>query len=237
MNLGIMQPYFFPYLGYFDLINVVDHFVVYDSVQYMKQGWINRNRVLRPTGGWQYISVPIDKGSFHDSYRTPIMDIRIARGEDWRTRIIRQLDHYRKRAPCFWETVKLVEGCLDTKEGSISKLNVRILEKVCELLEIDFTYSFSSKMGLPGTSGLNAQDRVLAICELLGASRYINLPGGRDLYDGYRFREGSIEIDFRDLPTFEYSCQGHEFIPDLSIVDVLMWNEPWKVREHLEAHR
>lgn len=237
MKLAIMQPYFFPYLGYFDLINVVDHFVVYDSVQYIKHGWINRNRILKPTGGGQYITVPINRSSFHDSYKTPIMDVEIYQGDDWKTRIIGQLDHYRRKAPYFWETVKLVKSCLDTEEIFIARLNVSIFEKVCNVLEVKFTYNLSSEMQLPITSSLNAQDRVLEICEILGASRYINLPGGRDLYDEQPFRERGIEIEFRDLPAFRYSCQDYEFIPNLSIIDVLMWNAPEKVREHLERHR
>lgn len=236
MKIGIMQPYFFPYLGYFDLINVVDHFVVYDIVQYIKHGWINRNRILRPKGGWQYIVVPVDRSSFYDSFRTPIMHVETHQGEDWKTLIIGQLDHYRKRAPYFRETVNLVRNCLDTTERSISRLNVSILEKTCNTLGIQFTYTLSSEMESQIPPGLDAQDRVLAVCDILGASKYINLPGGKELYDEHRFGEKDIEVEFRNLPAFKYSCQDYEFIPNLSIIDVLMWNPPEKIKEHLEKH-
>ena len=237
MKLGINQPYFFPYLGYFDLINVVDHFVVYDSVQYMKYGWINRNRILKATGGWQYVTVPVDKSSFHDSYRTPIMDVKICAPEDWQGLIIRQLDHYRRRAPYFSETVSLVKSCLDSEERSIARLNVSILEKVCNALDVDFNYSFSSEMDLTPDPSLKKLDRAAAIYESLGASKYVNLPGGRDLYSEQPFRERGMEVEFRNLPALEYSCSGYEFIPNLSIIDVMMWNAPEEVKEHLEKHR
>ncbi|HUW94304.1 MAG TPA: WbqC family protein [Anaerolineae bacterium] len=237
MKIGIMQPYFFPYLGYFDLINVVDHFVVYDSVQYIKQGWINRNRILKPAAGWQYITVPVDRSSFHDSYRTAIMDVEICELENWKGRIIRQLDHYRGKAPYFWETVNLVKSCLDVEERSIARLNVSTLEKMCHALHLGFNYRFSSEIHLTLDRSLSALDRLLAICENLGATKYINTPGGRDLYGDQPFREKGMEVEFRNLPPLEYSCSGYEFIPNLSIIDVLMWNAPEKVKQHLEMHR
>lgn len=236
MRLAIMQPYFFPYLGYFDLIHAVDHFVVYDSVQYIKHGWINRNRILKPAEGWQYVTAPIDKTSLHASYRTPIVDVCVVPGEGWKTRLLGQLGHYRMTAPFFLDTNDLVRRCLDNEERSISRLNVGFLSKVCDILRIAFSYSFSSAMILPTDPDASAQDRVLEICELLGATKYVNLPGGRGLYDEMRFRERGITLEFRALPPLTYSCRGREYIPDLSVIDVLMWNQPETVREHLEAH-
>jgi hypothetical protein len=237
MRSGINQPYFFPYLGYFDLLNVVDHFVVYDSAQYMKYGWINRNRILSPKGGWQYVMVPLDKSSFHHSYRTPIRDVQAVTPETWRGLIIRQLDHYRKKAPYFSETVHLVKSCLDSEERSIARLNVNILEKVCNALDIHFDYSYSSEMDVTRDPSLKKLDMAAAIYKSLGATKYINLPGGRDLYGEQPFRQRGMDVEFRNLPALEYSCSGYEFIPNLSIIDVLMWNAPEEVKEHLEKHR
>ncbi|MEZ4771118.1 MAG: WbqC family protein [Caldilineales bacterium] len=237
MRLGIMQPYFFPYLGYFDLINSVDHFVIYDSVQYIKHGWINRNRVLKPGEGWQYITAPVDRRSFHDSYRTPIKDVEVVQGDAWKERIQGQLDHYRKRAPRFQETISLVSTCLDSDERSISRLNASILREICDALRVAFSYSFASEMPMAHDAELDAQDRVLAICEWLGAGTYINLPGGRDLYDEQHFRQRGVQIEFRELPPLVYSCLAYQFVPNLSIIDVLMWNEPVRIRQHLELNR
>jgi hypothetical protein len=187
----------------------------------MKYSWITRNRILKPTGGWQYITVPVEKSSFRDSYRTPIMDVEICAREDWRGLIIRQLDHYRRKAPYFSETVNLVKSCLDSEERSIARLNVSILEQVCGALGIEFNYSYSSEMDFARDPSLKKLDKAAAIYHSLGASKYINLPGGRDLYGEQPFRERGMEVEFRNLPA----------------LDVLMWIAPAKVKEHLEMHR
>ena len=105
MKLGVMQPYFFPYLGYFDLINISDQWIVFDTVQYMRQGWINRNRILHPKEGWQYIIVPRKK----HRRQTAIKDVEVSADPEWRRRILAQIQHYQKGAPCYEETYQLVE--------------------------------------------------------------------------------------------------------------------------------
>ena len=97
MKLGIMQPYLFPYLGYFDLIHCTDRWIVFDTAQYIRHGWINRNRILHPTSGWQYFIIPVKK----QSRNTPICDIQVSDNPGWRARVLGQLEHYRKRAPYF----------------------------------------------------------------------------------------------------------------------------------------
>ena len=120
--LGIMQPYFFPYLGYFDLINYTDRWIVFDTVQYIRHGWVNRNRILHPKEGWQHIVVPLKK----HSRDTTIKDIEISKEPKWRKRILGQSQHYKKKAPYFYETYQLIEECLTIEECSISRLNVAI---------------------------------------------------------------------------------------------------------------
>src|SRR5678815_4096817 len=109
MKLGIMQPYFFPYLGYFDLIHRVDEWVVFDTAQYIRHGWVNRNRILHPTEGWQYVTVPIQKHLQDIS----ICDVQIVSGGGWRERLERQLHHYRRRAPHYDAVMALVHECLN----------------------------------------------------------------------------------------------------------------------------
>ncbi|HZE89534.1 MAG TPA: WbqC family protein, partial [Verrucomicrobiae bacterium] len=108
MRVGIMQPYFFPYLGYFDLIGHTDAWVVFDTPQYIRHGWVNRNRVLHPSRGWQYVIAPVRK---HDRAAS-IRDVEVSAAPDWRRRLLAQLEHYRKRAPYFRETMELVGRCL-----------------------------------------------------------------------------------------------------------------------------
>jgi len=230
MRLGIMQPYFFPYLGYFDVINCVDKWVIFDGAQYRRHGWANRNRILHPTKGWQYIVVPLKK----HSRATISKDIEIANEQPWQRRVVGQLQHYRSKAPRFAETMALVENCLDTKEESLSRLNGSILHAVCEHLGIAFDTSVFSEMALDLGPVEGPGDWALRICEAIGAREYVNAPGGAALFDKEAFRRSGITLRIRGLVDFTYSCGEYEFIPHLSIIDVLMWNEPKKIKAYLD---
>lgn len=230
MKLGIMQPYFFPYLGYFDLINYSDLWIVFDTVQYIRHGWVNRNRILHPEQGWQYIVVPLKK----HSRDTVIRDIEIADGPMWHQRILGQNQHYKKKAPYFRETYRFVEECLAIEERSISRLNVAILEKVCLHLGIPFEYEYFSEMQLELDSVVEPGDWALRISEKIGAEEYVNPPGASAIFDSSKFEASGIKLTIRKLPSLEYACSGYEFVPGLSIIDVLMWNPPDKVKEYLD---
>jgi hypothetical protein len=229
MKLGIMQPYFFPYLGYFDLINYADRWIVFDNVQYIRHGWINRNRVLHPTGGWSYIIVPVKY-----SRSSVIREVSIAEDGKWKKRIRGQLEHYKKKAPYYHETMSLIEDCLAFEGTLISRLNVFVLERLCAYLGIDFNYTFLSEMKLELDPVQNPGDWALRISQALGAREYINPPGGASLFDKKKFAERDIKLTIRNLRTFTYICTGHEFIPNLSIIDLLMWNEPGKIKNYLD---
>lgn len=232
MKLGIMQPYFFPYLGYFDLINYTDKWIVFDTVQYIRHGWINRNRILHPNEGWLYITVPVKH-----SRETAIEDVTIANEQDWKQRIIGQLGHYKKKAPYFYETRALVQECLDSAECSISRLNVYALKKVCERLGIVSDHDIFSEMNLKLGPVEGPGDWALRISEAMGAEEYVNPPGGVEIFDEDKFKASGIKLTIRHLPPFEYSCDGYEFIPNLSIIDLLMWNEPEAIKQYLDEHR
>ncbi len=232
MKLGLMQPYFFPYLGYFDLIFQTDFWIVFDTAQYTRRDWINRNRVLHQRSGWQYITVPVAK----HRRETPIQDIRIAMNQPWREKILGQLGHYRRRAPFYHEVITLLEGCLWPDESSLARLNVRCLAAVCDYLDIPFHPHFFSDMDLELGPIHAPDDWALQIALALGAEEYVNPPGGVGLYDPVKYARAGVKLTIRHLPPLEYACPGYEFIPNLSILDVLMWNEPARVRAHLEAH-
>jgi hypothetical protein len=238
MKLGIMQPYFFPYLGYFDLLYNVDLFIVYDTVQFIKQGWINRNRILHSNkSGWQYISIPVDRASFHSSYRTPIRDIKASNVKPWKQHILGQLAHYEKAAPFANETIGFVKDCFVAEDDTISKLNIRILEQCTKLLKLNFQYNFCSELGIELDTTRNAEERILDLCEYLGATEYVNLPGGIDLYHSEAFERRNIKLTFRSLPTFVYTSEPYVFEPNLSIIDLLMWNEPEVIKKYLDGYR
>ena len=233
MRLGAMQPYFFPYLGYFDLIYNTDCWIVFDVSKYIRHGWMNRNRILHPCTGDQYINVPLKK---HAS-KTPINEILISSDQDWKTPLFRSLEHYQKQAPYYQDTMSFVESCLSIDEQLLYKLNIHILEKVCSLLKIPFVYSIFSEMNLELGPIKKSGDWAIMICKSLGASTYINPPGGRRIYDPKEFQENGIHLIIREFPNMVYSVGSYTFKPALSIIDVLMWKKPGQIKHYLQQNR
>jgi len=226
-----MQPYFFPHLGYFDLVRRADQWVVFDTPQYSRHGWVARNRILHPVSGWQYVVVPVRKHPLD----TAIRDIRINEDTDWRGRITGQLQHYRKTAPFFALVTELVEACLATETGSLAKLNVACLRGTCEYLGLKFEPRLFSAMELDIAPVDGPGDWALRISEALGAEEYVNPPGGRDLFDPAAFEAAGIRLTICDKAAMEYDCPGYDYESSLSVIDVMMWNSPAAIRAYLES--
>jgi len=231
MKLGIMQPYFFPYLGYFDLINSTDRWIVFDTAQYIRHGWVNRNRIVHVDSGWQHILVPLKK----HSRQAAIKDIEIAANIDWKNCILGQLLRYKKKARYYKETIDLVEESLDEKEFHISHLNVRVMKSVCRLLGIDFNFNIFSEMDFDLGPVEGPGDWALRISEAMGASEYLNPPGGADIFDPGKFAASGITLKIQEFQNMEYDCRRWDFVPGLSIIDVLMWNTPEEIMAHLNS--
>lgn len=227
-----MQPYFFPYLGYFELIFRTNRWVAFDTAQYIRHGWVNRNRILHPNKGWQYIIAPVKK----QPREVAINEVETTDTMEWRQKILGQLMHYKKHAPHYAQVIGLVEDCLSTDSNSLARLNVRILEKVCHHLEIPWNASLFSEMDLRIGPVAGPGDWALRISEALGANSYINPPGGADLFDPARFKELGINLTIQEPFEFAYQVKGYTFEPGLSVIDVLMWVSPEEVRQHLR-HR
>lgn len=228
-----MQPYFFPYLGYFDLINCTDHWVVFDTAQYIRHGWVNRNRILHPKQGWQYIIAPLQK----HAHGASIQDISVSLEAAWRERILGQIHHYARRAPYYSLTRDLVEECLAVQDSSLAKLNTAILARICRYLGVAFDHKMFSDMKLVLGPIDGPGDWALRISQAVGASDYVNPPGGEGIFDRAKFEAAGIRLFLRNLPRLEYATNGYAFEPDLSIIDVLMWNEPSVIKRHLDQHR
>jgi hypothetical protein len=228
LRLGIMQPYFFPYLGYFSLIANTDSWVVFDVTQYTPKSWINRNRVLHPERGWMYVTVPL-----HGSTRNmAIHDARVLSVADSHRSVLGKLSHYRHRAPHFARVCDLVEQTFaSTADDSLVHLNVRALESVCSYLDIPFRYRLGSEMNLPAGRVTHAGGWAPLIAESLGADEYLNPIGGMDLFDRDEFAGAGVALAFLETPAFVYPTPGFEFEPGLSILDVLLWNRPDAVLE------
>ncbi len=235
LALGIMQPYFFPYLGYYDLINRTDRWIVFDVVQYVPKSWMNRNRILHPSSGWQYINVPVDKHSGEGAIR----DIRIIDVDAAYDRIRGQIEHYRAgRAPHFGAVAKLVEDCFSGLEGNrLRDLNVRSMRVVCDYLGIDFHSENLSDMSLDLPQILHPGQWALEIASTLGASSYLNPPGGRDIFRPAEWEDRGIRLHFSELVSFDYPTGRYTFVENLSILDVLMWNPPESVQGYLDGRK
>jgi hypothetical protein len=226
VKLGIMQPYLFPYLGYFQLMRAVDRFVVYDDVAFIKQGWINRNRIL-VNGQPSYFTVPIR----HASSFAPIHDTVIddqGQHARWREKTLKTIDNAYRRAPQFGVVFPLVEAVLMRPTNRVAELAVASLRAVAGLLEIPVDWVESSARY--GNAHLKGEERVLAICRAEGAADYVNAAGGRELYGQDRFEAEGVRLHFLQPRHVEYRQFNHAFVPWLSIIDVLMFNPVETVR-------
>ncbi len=223
-----MQPYFLPYIGYWQLLALVDRFVVYDNVQYTKKGWINRNRFLR-NGTDAYFTLPLKHGSdFLD-----VMDRYIA--DDFAPRaLLDQLAGAYRRAPFFAETFPVIEQVVGAAPRNLFEYLHHSIAAMAAHLDIRTPLIVSSTV--PADHTLKAEQRVLALCDALGATRYINSSGGRDLYSTDAFAARGIELRFLQSRTAPYPQFDDTFVANLSIVDVLMFNSRDTVRRMLSEY-
>lgn len=231
MRLGIMQPYFFPNLAHFALIAATDSWVVFDVTQYTRKSWMSRNRILHPSGGWNYITVPLRKASLD----TRIHEARVADMQSAHKSMQGKLGHYRQDAPFFREVLDLVDRVFDgAGEDSLVALNVSGLKEVCAYLDVPFEYRVCSAMNLEFPDRLGPGGWAPFICGELGAKSYVNPPGGRALFDPSDFERHGTQLCIAQFSPFIYDTSPFEFIEGLSILDVLMWNPPGAVRQALE---
>lgn len=221
MRLGIMQPYFFPYIGYWQLIHAVDCFVLLDDVQYMRHGWVNRNRILKPSEGWQYVIVPLEKHAMTAAIR----EIRARDNEDWRQRILGQVDHYKKKTRHFVQARELIQAAIfETDDKRIAHINLAIVRCLCRELGLKREILLSSEMGFDYRDVGDAGEWALSITKQIGASQYINPVGGAALFDPEKFVACDAEIKFIQYRPVVYPQRRVAFEPALSIIDVLMFN-------------
>lgn len=234
MKVGIMQPYVFPYIGYFQLINYVDKWVVFDDTQYISKGWVNRNRILHPDmeKEWQYFSVPLRKHS-HDCR---IKDIEINEDIDWKSQLLGKLTSYKKKAPFYMQTIEFVNECVSVECPMLSEWVVFTLKRTCEYLNIPFDYSIFSKMEINNLNIEHAGQWALEIADATGADEYTNPPAGHGIFKEHEFRERGIELNFLKPRMEPYVQIRGEFIAGLSIIDVMMWNDKKAINKMLSEY-
>ncbi len=230
MKLGIMQPYFFPYIGYFQLIAAVDVFLLYKHVSFRKRSWIYRNRLLdKGTGNPFYFGIPLKK----QSTRKTIGDIEIDNSEPWPSRILNFLLYNYKKAAFFDENFNFIKGLITGKSNSLHEYNTESIQKICHYLNIQTeilydipNHSISEiENAIPALALKNELDnksqRIISLCNYFGCHHYINLAGGRALYAKKEFEKFGLTLQFIEPNSFQYRQFHHPFQPHLSIIDVL----------------
>lgn len=227
MKVGIMQPYFFPYAGYFQLIQATDVFVVYDNIEYTKKGWINRNRISGRQGD-KTITLPIAAAS--DTLM--IRDREIATAFQVNKLLNKLRETYRK-APHFESAFNLVTDIISQGQKNLFEYLFTQLTEICAFLELDAELKVSSS--IDADHALKKEERVLSICSALGATRYINAIGGVELYSEQRFEEAGIELRFLRSNIKPYAQFSPEFVPHLSIIDLLMFNSVEVIKKKLTS--
>jgi hypothetical protein len=229
MRLAIMQPYFLPYIGYYQLMAAADLFIVYDNIKYTKKGWINRNRMLL-NGADATFSIPLKAGS-------DLLDVRdreLATGFD-RDKLLNQFRGAYSRAPEFERTMSLLERIVRHEDTNLFRFIRHAISASCEHLGIRTETRISSEIHIDHS--LRNQEKVLALCAAVGADEYLNPIGGTELYAKDAFRRRGVELRFLRPEPFEYRQFGATFVPWLSIVDVLMFNPLDTVHDRIVSNR
>ena len=229
-SLAIMQPYFLPYIGYWQLMQAVDEFIVYDDVQFSKGGWINRNRLL--LGGRAHtFTLPLRKGRLGDKINERYLsDSHAEAGRS----ILSKIRQAYSAAPFFANAMPVIELIMTADEPNLADFIFASLVQIQRYVGLDTRLLRSSELN--EGQGLRADDRVLEICKARHARRYVNAPGGRSLYDKETFRKQGLDLKFIEPQAIAYSQFGGDFVPWLSILDAMMFNDPAAIREMLTCY-
>lgn len=218
-KIAIMQPYIFPYIGYFQLIAAVDKFVLYDDVNFIKKGWINRNRIL--VNGSDYVfTVPLQKISQNNLIFETYIKNDVY--NEWKSKFLQTVELNYKKAPEFIKVYSMLTSFFETEYVSISKMAIESIKLVCNYLEINTEFIVSSESY--DNKGMERQERLIDICKKEQQNYYINALGGQELYKKADFLNQGIKLKFINSSPIQYKQLNKEFVPYLSIIDVLMFN-------------
>ncbi|MFA5619165.1 MAG: WbqC family protein [Weeksellaceae bacterium] len=218
MTISVMQPYIFPYIGYFQMIRAVDTFVFYDDVNFIKKGWINRNRIL-VNGNDYTFTVPMQKVSQNNLILESFIHSELY--PEWKTKFSQTLASY-KKAPYYNEIHPFIQNLLDAEYNSISDLAIKTIVEISKYLGLNTEFKNSSESYQ--NRGMERQERLIDICKQESATHYINALGGQELYKKEDFQKEGIRLSFIKSNPIEYKQFKNEFVPWLSIIDVLMFN-------------
>ena len=227
MKLGIMQPYFFPYIGYWQLINAVDKYVIYDDVNFIKGGWINRNKILMNNEG-KMINLQM-KGA---SSNKLINEVEVAGDMVYNKKLLKTIESCYKKAPHFDDVYPILKKIINNEERNLAKWLEYSIREISRYLCMNTEIIMSSS--IKKNNNLKGQDKVIEICKLTNATEYYNAIGGMELYSYETFRKNEINLKFVKTQLIEYKQFNNEMIHNLSIIDVLMFNSVDKIGEMLD---
>lgn len=229
MKIGIMQPYFFPYLGYWQIMNAVDKYVVYDNVQYTKKGWFNRNRFLQ-NGHDELFTINLVKDSDYLDVRdrtiSPVFN---------RKQLVERLKNSYKKAPYFNENFPVVSDIIQCPENNLFQYIYNSINKIHKLFDMKSELIISSSLDIDAS--LRSANRVKATVLALGGDTYINPIGGTDLYSVDDFKKSGIDLKFHKIDNIEYNQFDNQFIPNLSIIDVMMFNSIDEIKKMMNSYK
>ena len=226
MNLAVMQPYLFPYIGYFQLIYASDLFIIYDDVSYIKQGYINRNNILTPNGPVRF-TVPVPGGSSNK------LISELSYSEDV-TKVLKTIQQSYSKSPYFDKVYPLLESILLYKNRDIAEICLKSYRDVLEYLGLQRKFFKSSELDYDRS--LSAKERLISFSHKFGADCYINTPGGRELYNKLDFAKEAVDLKFIDSLPIQYDQGVEDFVPNLSIIDVLMNCSPERIISILKQY-
>ena len=224
-----MQPYLFPYIGYFQLMNAVDEFIIYDNIQFTKKGWINRNRIL-VNGVDTYITLPLKKDSDYLNIKDRFLS------DDWsieRKKILNRITESYRKAPQFNFVYTIIERILMNEEKNLFSFILNSLHQINQYLVIKTPLIISSS--IPINHDLKAENKVIELCKARKATTYINPIGGVELYNKEDFKNEGLELQFLKSNNITYPQLKNDFVPFLSIIDVMMFNPKETVTEYITS--
>lgn len=229
-KIAIMQPYFLPYLGYFQLMNAVDEFVIYDNIQFTKRGWIHRNRILQ-NGQPVYISLPLKKDSDFLNVDQRFLSDSFIKDKD---KQLSKIKGAYKKAPYFEQVFPIVEEIFNYENNNLFEFIYNSLEILNDYLGINTRLTNSSNINI--NHELKSQDKVIAISKALNANYYINPEGGKDLYSKKEFDENKIKLQFHVFLNETYNQFSDNFVSHLSIVDLLMFCDLDNIKDKINKN-
>jgi hypothetical protein len=227
MRLAIMQPYLFPYLGYFQLLDCVDAFILYDNIQYTKKGWINRNRILL-NGEDHMFTVPLQKDSDYLNVNERFLSETASKEIN---KILGQIKSSYSKAPYFKEVFPLVESIFLCADKNLFNYVLNSINGIKNYLSIETPIVISSAVNIDHSS--KGKDKVISFCKALQAGIYLNPIGGMGLYNKQEFFQNGIILEFLRMNDIEYSQGDNEFVKALSVIDVMMFNSKQQIRNLL----